>query len=119
MTPDRATPQLNSPEMGSSGPGGGAGVEGKLPGPTSIIGCPVCAGKGVVRCSPVGALVGLWDPCPSCAAMVGPGPHLRARVNLALSLLNHREASDHTIDMAIRALHGATLEELIAVEAGG
>lgn len=46
-------------------------------------------------------------------------PTPEARVNLALSLLNHRSPSEHTVDLAIRALQGATVEELMTIETAG
>lgn len=41
-------------------------------------------------------------------------PH--ARANLALSLLQQREHTEHTIDLAVMALRGADLEQLIQAD---
>lgn len=40
----------------------------------------------------------------------------RARINLALSLLNHRRPSGDVIDLAVMALRGATVGELAKVD---
>lgn len=41
---------------------------------------------------------------------------VRARINLALSLLNHRPADEHTIAVAKMALAGASIEDIANFE---
>lgn len=41
-------------------------------------------------------------------------PESRGRVNLALSILNHREPTAETCEAAIAALRGATVGDLLA-----
>lgn len=40
----------------------------------------------------------------------------QARVNLALSLLQQRPANEQTVELAVMALRGATVEQLVAWE---
>lgn len=127
MTPlpgTRTTQVQSAPATGGT-PGTG-GREGDRLGktdtlPPNKVTCTTCGGTGL---DPVKGytkeqggyyfIVG----CPECHGCM-PGPDPVARIKLALSLLQHREPSAHLVDLTVRALHGATLEELVQYEAGG